>query len=88
MGNTKQQLNCDGVSRGICFATYTTEMKPIKPNNSMVQLQQLKSSLQHVRQESLMATRQGDYRRVAKLTTEAATLNKAILETQGALADN
>lgn len=60
-------------------------MKRTKPTNSTAQLQQLKESLQHIRQESLLATRQGDFRKVAKLTTEAATLNKAILETQGAL---
>ncbi len=45
----------------------------------------LRHELQQVRRASLLATRQGDFRKVAKLTTQAADLNKAIIEAQGLL---
>lgn len=38
----------------------------------------LKSELSRIRTESLLATRQNDYRRIAQLTVQAAQLNKAL----------
>ncbi len=46
-------------------------------------LQALKEELQQVRRASLLATREGDYRKVAKLTAQAADLNRAIIQAQG-----
>jgi hypothetical protein len=45
----------------------------------------LKRELQHVRQQSLLATRQGDFMRVARLTAQAARLNKSIMDAEGEL---
>ena len=45
----------------------------------------LKRELQHVRQQSLQATRQGDFMKVARLTTMAAQLNKSIMDAEGEL---
>jgi hypothetical protein len=45
----------------------------------------LKRELQHVRQQSLQATRQGDFMKVARLTTVAAQLNKSIMDAEGEL---
>ena len=42
------------------------------------EIQYLKEQLQHVRQLSLAASRQNDFRAVARLTAEAARLNRAI----------
>ena len=41
-------------------------------------IENLKKQLQEVRQQSLTATRAGDYRKIAKLTADAARLNRAI----------
>ena len=45
----------------------------------------LKRELQHVRQQSLQATRQGDFMTVARLTAQAARLNKSIMDAEGEL---
>ena len=45
----------------------------------------LKRELQQVRQASLQATRQGDFMKVARLTTVAAKLNKSIMDAEGEL---
>jgi hypothetical protein len=45
----------------------------------------LKRELQHIRQASLQATRQGDFMKVARLTTVAAKLNKSIMDAEGEL---
>lgn len=45
----------------------------------------LRRELQHVRQQSLMATRQGDFMKVARLTAQAARLNKSIMDAEGEL---
>lgn len=45
----------------------------------------LKRELQHVRQQSLQATRNGDFLRVARLTTVAARINKSIMDAEGEL---
>ena len=42
------------------------------------EVQQLKTQLIQVRQQSLAASRQNDFRTVARLTSEAARLNRAI----------
>jgi hypothetical protein len=42
----------------------------------------LRKQLQRKRQESLVAARNGDYRKVAQLTQEAARINRAIFEAQ------
>jgi len=47
------------------------------------QLERLKVELQEVRRASLEATRQNDFRKVARLTAQAAEINKAIIEAQG-----
>lgn len=49
------------------------------------EVEKLKDQLRNVRQESLLATRLGDYRRVAKLTAQAASLNRAIMEAEDML---
>lgn len=43
----------------------------------------LKRQLNVVRQRSLEGTRQGDYRRVARATAEAAELSRSIAELEG-----
>jgi hypothetical protein len=45
----------------------------------------LKRELQQVRQQSLLATRQGDFMKVARLTAQAARLNKSIMDAEGEL---
>ena len=45
----------------------------------------LKRELQQVRQQSLQATRQGDFMKVARLTTVAAQINKSIMDAEGEL---
>ena len=45
----------------------------------------LKRELHHIRQQSLMATRQGDFMKVARLTAHAARLNKSIMDAEGQL---
>lgn len=54
-------------------------MKQTKP---LIDIEQLRTELREVRQDSLIATRQGDYRTVARLTARAAALNKAIVEAE------
>lgn len=48
-------------------------------------IQNLKRELQQVRQQSLHATRTGDFMKVARLTTVAAQLNKSIMDAEGLL---
>jgi hypothetical protein len=43
----------------------------------------LRRELQQVRQQSLLATRQGDFMKVARLTAQAARLNKSIMDAEG-----
>jgi hypothetical protein len=45
----------------------------------------LRRELQQVRQQSLLATRQGDFMKVARLTAAAAKLNKSIMDAEGEL---
>ena len=45
----------------------------------------LRRELQQVRQQSLQATRQGDFMKVARLTSVAASLNKSIMDAEGEL---
>lgn len=45
----------------------------------------LKRELQEIRQRSLQATRQGDFMKVARLTAQAAKLNKSIMDAEGEL---
>jgi hypothetical protein len=45
----------------------------------------LKRELHQIRQQSLQATRQGDFMKVARLTTVAAQLNKSIMDAEGEL---
>lgn len=52
-------------------------------NSKKVELDQLKQRLQEIRKASLAATHKGDYMKVARLTTEAANLNKAIVQIAG-----
>jgi hypothetical protein len=52
----------------------------MRKSDSPVKLENLKSELNKVRQECLFATRQNDFRRMARLTLEAARLNKALRE--------
>ena len=42
----------------------------------------LRQNLQQVRQASLHATRNGDFMRVARLTSQAAQINKSIMDAQ------
>jgi hypothetical protein len=45
----------------------------------------LKRELDQVRRQSLQATRQGDFMKVARLTTVAAQINKSIMDAEGEL---
>lgn len=45
----------------------------------------LKRELTSIRQASLQATRQGDFMKVARLTTVAAKINKSIMDAEGEL---
>jgi hypothetical protein len=45
----------------------------------------MKRELQQIRQASLQATRQGDFMKVARLTTVAAKINKSIMDAEGEL---
>ena len=46
-------------------------------------IETLRTDLNSVRQASLNATRTGDFMRVARLTSKAAQINKAIMDAQG-----
>ena len=46
-------------------------------------LASLRRDLDSVRRASLSATRRGDFMRVAKLTSQAATINRAIMDAEG-----
>jgi hypothetical protein len=59
----------------------------IKQRDITEEIESLKQTLQRVRKDSLQATREGDFRKVARLTAEAAGLNKAILEAQGLMTE-
>jgi hypothetical protein len=50
----------------------------MKQTISIDQVQELKAQLTQVRQQSLAASRLNDFRTVARLTNEAARLNRAI----------
>jgi hypothetical protein len=52
-----------------------------------IDIDTLRQQLQQVRKDSLLATRQDDFRKVARLTAQAADLNKAIIEAQGLVAE-
>lgn len=58
-------------------------MTSSKVSNEMIS--SLKRELQHVRQQSLQATRMGDFMKVARLTAAAAQLNKSIMDAEGEL---
>jgi hypothetical protein len=45
----------------------------------------LKRELHQIRQQSLLATRQGDFMKVARLTAQAARINKSIMDAEGEL---
>ncbi len=42
----------------------------------------LRNSLSHIRQASLTASRQNDFMKVARLTAQAAQINKSIMDAQ------
>jgi hypothetical protein len=54
----------------------------MKQTKTLIDIEQVRTELRQVRQESLAATRQGDYRTVARLTAKAAALNKTITEAE------
>ena len=54
----------------------------MKQTKTLIDIEQLRTELRLVRQESLTATRRGDYRTVARLTAKAAALNKDIMEAE------
>ena len=43
----------------------------------------LKRNLQEIRRQSLDATRQGDFMKVARLTAKAAQINREIMDAEG-----
>ena len=59
-------------------------MTKMKKKDKIDELTQLTHDLQQVRQESLAASRKNDFRTVARLTCEAARLNRLILVAEGA----
>ena len=52
----------------------------MRKNNNPQRVDVLKSELNKVRNECLLATRQNDYRRMAQLTLQAAQLNRVLRE--------
>lgn len=54
----------------------------MKKNDRLDELKQLTQQLQRVRQQSLAASRNGDFRTVARLTGETARINRQILATE------
>jgi hypothetical protein len=56
-----------------------------KKKNNVEELAQLNQELTRVRQESLAASRNNEFRAVARLTAEAAKLNRLILAAEGAM---
>ena len=54
-------------------------LNPIQPAS---QRQDLNAELVKIRRESMKASERGDFRAVARLTLEAARLNRAIAESQ------
>ena len=46
-------------------------------------IENLRNDLNQIRQASLNATRNNDFMRVARLTSKAAQINKAIMDAQG-----
>jgi hypothetical protein len=59
----------------------------MKVTATRLELDKLRMQLRSVRKASLLATQRGDFRTVAKLTCEAATLNRNIQQTEGQLLD-
>jgi hypothetical protein len=53
----------------------------MRKSQSTDKVETLKAELTKIRHESLLATRQNDFRRMAQLTMEAARLNKVLRET-------
>lgn len=60
-------------------------MSPKLQNANPLEVHDLKLQLRSIRQQSLEATRRGDYRLVAHLTAQAGKLNRAIMNAQGLL---
>jgi len=50
---------------------------------AQAQAESLKRELEEVRRASLVATRRGDFMRVARLNSQAQGLSKALAETEG-----
>ena len=50
---------------------------------AQAQAESLKRELEEVRRASLVATRRGDFMRVARLNSQARGLSKALAETEG-----
>ena len=48
-------------------------------------IENLRNDLNQIRQASLHATRNNDFMRVARLTSKASQINKAIMDAQGQL---
>jgi len=48
-------------------------------------IENLRNELTQVRRASLHATRTGDFMKVARLTTQAARINKSIMDAEGQL---
>ena len=56
----------------------------MKSNKALeAKLENLRSELQGVRRASLLAARRNDFMRLAKLTTQASSLSRAILQAEG-----
>jgi hypothetical protein len=63
--------------------TTSAEMNTDTKISPLVRKQaQLESELRKVRQDSLIAARRSDYRKVAQLTTQAARLNQELTHTK------
>jgi hypothetical protein len=54
-----------------------------KSYDQSAEIATLRRELQQVRQQSLAASRKGDFRTIARLTCEASRLNRAILAAEG-----
>lgn len=80
-------MHCPGAFLG----SYSTESAPgcrntttkhkITMDQSQYKVEFLKLRLAELRESSVMATRRGDYREVARLTTEAARINNELSQT-------
>lgn len=79
--NTKNGLQLKSRQFSLMVLRFFVRGLLMKNSQSIVDtLKSLKQELAQLREQSLQATRQGDFMKVARLTTQAARLNKSIMD--------